>query len=886
MTRLRTRLIVVAVALLAFATLSSVSTSQAATAASVVHTCSQHVAPGHFTCYALRRADLGFTPKARYTPRATTDAPDGYGPSDLASAYDLPTSAGSGQRIYIIDAYDDPSAESDLAEYRTQYGLPACTTANGCFRKLNQQGGASPLPAGSGDWAGEIALDLDMVSAACPQCDITLMEADSDGDDLFTAVDTAVSLGAKFVSISWGSDEEYSDDPDYNSHFDHPGVVFSVASGDSGYGAGYPAASPRVVSVGGTRLVPAPDVRRGWTESVYNDPSDPSGISATGAGCSTYESKPGYQGRAIPAAVCSTRAENDVSAVADPRNGVAVYQTYGGDGWGVFGGTSASAPIIASVYALAGDPSTSFTPAKSLYYNTADLNDVTSGNDGTCAQGAQQVLCAAASGWDGPTGLGTPNGVGAFSPAAIPGDCELGTVTCRPADPPRASCTGYSSQTTRPSTIKVLVRTTATAVTIQSVNFASYVENVLPNEWPASWDGDALKAGAVAVKSYAWYWVTHFGGYLNHDPKQCFDVTDDQDFQVYQAGSATARTTSVVQQTWPVAARRNGRIVETLYRDNLAAGDTDSCAEDANGATMSQNGTQACNEASTGNKYNVILGKYYYPGLQLATAQQRRTQHDFQFLHRSTRVTFKAGKWWIDDGYPTSFNFGQSGDLPTVTNGGDGFARVGVYRPSTATWYVAGLTGTGGTRIHFGAKSDIPVQANYHGIDKATVLAVFRPATHTWWFATASGGVAAKTSYGAKGDIPVPGHYSGSAANHYADQIAVFRPSTGQWYVRGRAVIRYGQRGDIPVPADYDGNGTTDIAVYRPSTHRFYVRGHASVRYGVSGDVPVTGDFTGDGKADFALYRPSTHIWYVKGAPARTWGYSGVTPIGRAPYHD
>jgi hypothetical protein len=462
------------------------------------------------------------------------------------------------------------------------------------------------------------------------------------------------------------------------------------------------------------------------------------------------------------------------------------------------------------------------------------------------------------------------------------GDCSLTGVTCKPSGM-SSSCTGYTSQTTPPATIKVYVPSATTK--IQTISFQTYVENVLPNEWIPSWDGDALKAGAVAVKSYAWYWVTHFGGYLDGHPSNCFDVTDDTNFQVYRANSANARTTAAVLASWPVAARKDGQVLQASYRADLHSS-TEACGAYADGNTLSQWGTQNCNEANTGNKYNVILAKYYYPGLQLATAQQRRTQHDFQFLQRSTRVTFNAGTWSIDDGYPTTFHFGVRGDRPAVVTAGDGFAHVAVFRPSTATWYLGNPYGHTARQFRFGSPSDIPVAAQYAGVSKPTVIAVFHPANGTWYEASSSGAVAVRQPYGANGDVPVPGHYYGTAASDYADGIAVFRPSTGRWYVRGHASVQYGQSGDIPIPADYDGNGTTDIAVYRPSTHRFYVRGEPSVGYGITGDVPVTGDFTGDGRANLVLYRPSTHTWYVHGSAARQFGASGATPIGKAPYSD
>ncbi|MDT4979074.1 MAG: hypothetical protein QOG07_953 [Pseudonocardiales bacterium] len=484
-----------------------------------------------------------------------------------------------------------------------------------------------------------------------------------------------------------------------------------------------------------------------------------------------------------------------------------------------------------------------------------------------------------------PTPITRPGGLRPGEVTAVAGDCELAGVTCRPASPPQSSCSGYSSQATPPATIKVLIRTSDTTVQIQPVPFQTYVDNVLPNEWPATWDGDALKAGAVAVKSYAWYWVTHFGGYLNGDATSCFDVTDDQDFQVYKANTAAARTTAAVQASWPVAARNGGAILEASYREFLNSA-TETCGAFAKGTQLSQYGSQACNEANTGNKYNVILGKYYYPGLELATARQLRTPHDFQFLQTSTRVTFHAGRWAIDDGYPTEFVKGASGDLPVITTDGDGFAHAGVFRPSTATWYLAGPTGAIAKQVTFGLRGDLPVQAQYAGVDQPTVLAVYRPSTSTWYQAKPTGGVASTVTFGLRGDIPVPGHYTGSAANHYADTIAVFRPSNGRWYFPGGSSVQYGVKGDIPMPADYDGNGTTDLAVYRPSTHTFYLSGHAGVIYGTAGDIPVTGDFTGDGKADLALYRPSTHAWYVRGAATKTFGAAGDIPIGKAPYHD
>ena len=327
--------------------------------------------------------------------------------------------------------------------------------------------------------------------------------------------------------------------------------------------------------------------------------------------------------------------------------------------------------------------------------------------------------------------------------------------------------------------------------------FQTYVENVLPDEWISSWDEDSLRAGAVAVKSYAWYWVTHFGGYVT-TPTNCFDVTDDTDFQTYRAGSATTRTTEAVLATWPVAVRTGGRIDQASYRAYLHDSG-ESCGFDATGGVLSQWGSQNCVEESTGNKYNVILGAYY-SGVELATAQQLRTAHDFEFVQTSTRVAFDAGHWSLDDGYSTSFSYGLPGDRPVITTQGDGFAHIGVFRPSDATWYLGGPTGHTATRVPFGAKSDIPVQAQYAGEHQPTVLAVFRPSIGTWYQATSSGGIAVREQFGESGDIPVPGHYAGTAANDYADGVAVFRPSSGNWYVAGQHPVHFGTRATSRCP--------------------------------------------------------------------------------------
>jgi subtilase family serine protease len=322
--------------------------------------------------------------------------PSGYGPADLRSAYSLSGTGGAAQTIAIVDAYNDPNAESDLGVYRSQYGLGACTTANGCFRKVSQSGGTS-YPKASSGWAQEISLDLDMASAICPACHILLVEATSSSlASLGTAVNTAARLGATTISNSYGGGESSSEGSWDASYYNHPGIAITASSGDSGYGVQYPAASPYVTAVGGTSLTRASNTR-GWSETAW---------SGAGSGCSAFEPKPSWQADTG----CSRRTVADVSADADPNTGVAVYDTYHTGGWLVFGGTSVASPIVASVYALAGNAA-SVTYGGFPYSHTGSLFDVTSGSNGSCGG---SYLCTAGSGYDGPTGLGTPNGTGAF----------------------------------------------------------------------------------------------------------------------------------------------------------------------------------------------------------------------------------------------------------------------------------------------------------------------------------------------------------------------------------------------------------------------------------------------------------------------------------------
>jgi subtilase family serine protease len=383
------------------------------------HSCSTPTA-GHARCHADIRLTGTGTPAEAALPLASkTPSLTGLTPTDLQTAYQLAVAlpanrliggaAATGPTVAVVDAYDNPNAEADLAAYRTKYQLPPCTTRNGCFRKINQRGATitnQKVPAHNVGWGQEIDLDIEMVSAACPTCRILLVEAD---DNTFTnlglAVDRAALSGANAISNSYGGLEFAREIlPAYNDHFRHPGIAITASSGDSGFGVQFPAASQYVTAVGGTTLLLDASRKRS-SEAAW---------SGAGSGCSAFVTKPTWQ---PSVGTCAKRMVADVSAVADPATGVNVYDSYGsvnGKNWYVFGGTSVASPIIASVYALNGNAA-SVNDVSGLYSPGASLNDVTSGANGPCPTNPLDVtLCTASVGWDGPTGLGTPNGTSAF----------------------------------------------------------------------------------------------------------------------------------------------------------------------------------------------------------------------------------------------------------------------------------------------------------------------------------------------------------------------------------------------------------------------------------------------------------------------------------------
>jgi hypothetical protein len=431
--------------------------------------------PAEASCFALARvrvpardaAQPGVRPLAA-APAAVEFGPEGgLTPKLLESAYGYDGSAGgAGETVAVVDAFDDPAIEEDLEKFSTQYGLPECTASNGCFREVNQDGEASPLPvADTTGWSVETSLDVEVVHSACPKCHILLVEArNARMTNLGAAVKTAAEMGATVVSNSYGGPEQIAPGGAERALFEHPGTVIAAATGDFGYdwwsepnaidpeAPDVPASYPGVVSVGGTTLTLNGEGRR-ERETVWNSngPLNAGGFEGgvSGGGCSIFFEAPFWQRYAsgFAASGCGDRRLSaDVSAVADPQHGFSVDDTYdcgpeceeftGGREWSVIGGTSLSTPLIAALYALAGGADGISYPAITLYAHlgTGSLFDVTQGGNGYCDLegrpcGANAQLgrgldcegttaCNAAPGFDGPSGVGAPAGLEAFEPIA------------------------------------------------------------------------------------------------------------------------------------------------------------------------------------------------------------------------------------------------------------------------------------------------------------------------------------------------------------------------------------------------------------------------------------------------------------------------------------
>jgi subtilase family serine protease len=326
----------------------------------------------------------------------------GYTPTQLRAAYGISGLGSSTAVVAIVDAYGYPTAASDLAAYRAQFGLPPCTVASGCLKIVNEAGSTTSLPKANSLWDVEQAIDLDMVSAICPNCTIVLVEANSASlADLAAAENTAAAMGAHVINNSYGASETGT--TPYEPAYNHAGVAVTAAAGDNGYGVQFPATSPHVTAVGGTTLTLNGAAR--VSETVW---------ALTGSGCSTVYAGPSWQASSNPNmannTLCSMRMDNDVSAVADPATGVAVFGPVShGSGWFEAGGTGVSAAIIAGVY---GERNNAVVYGSNPYSgNSQSLHPITSGSNGACGG---TYFCTAMAGYNGPAGLGTPNTHTAF----------------------------------------------------------------------------------------------------------------------------------------------------------------------------------------------------------------------------------------------------------------------------------------------------------------------------------------------------------------------------------------------------------------------------------------------------------------------------------------
>jgi MYXO-CTERM domain-containing protein len=311
-------------------------------------------------------------------------SPQGFGANDIQAMYHIDPSLGDGLTVAVVDAYGYVDLEADLAVYRAQYGLPECKLATGCLTIYNNNGDTTPL-AGDSDkgWIGETALDVQMVSAACPKCKIVVVQAATNGAGLEIGQNVARAKAVDAISNSWGGGENPNNlmqEGDYNN----PGIGTFASTGDNGYdgGASYPATSAFVVAVGGTSF-------DGTTNTAW---------SGAGSACSVVIFKQPWAPNDV---ACTMRGAADVSAIADPQTGVASYIAKQG-GWQEVGGTSAASPIVAAIFAAAGHAD---ARPQFIYKHRDAFLDVVGGSTGTCGG----PLCNGVPGWDGPTGVGIPD---------------------------------------------------------------------------------------------------------------------------------------------------------------------------------------------------------------------------------------------------------------------------------------------------------------------------------------------------------------------------------------------------------------------------------------------------------------------------------------------
>ncbi len=564
----------------------------------------------------------------------------GFDPEELQGAYRIPRGVSSPQTVAIIETAGYPSAESDLAKYREKYGLPACTKANGCFSKVNQKGEEGNYPKEeNGDWEKESALDEDMVSAACPECHILMVESPAlaPGEMLPEMNNLAVALGASEVSNSWGRSEQRcgtaSECTAFDEDFEHPGVPITVASGDSGYDDEYehyaapnfPATSPAVVAVGGTELFKASGAARGWREEAWRH---------GGGGCSTYMSKPHWQDDGG----CAERMDNDVAAVAAPETPVSVYEGR----WIVAGGTSVGAPLVAGILAHASAYVRSLG-AEAFYEDPGSLFDITTGVDwdgslnksSPCAP--NEYLCNAEVGYDGPTGLGTLDGVPVLAAGSGP-TVETGSASGV------AQTVGSLTGTVNPNGEEV------SECEFEYGPSTSYGTTVACSKLPGS-GGDAVEVSASLAK-------------LSPDSEYHYRLTaggvggtaegEDRTFKTLQwpapsvegeAASGVAQTTATLNAT---VNPNGGEVTECVleYGSSLPSGKSVACSPAPGSGTsaVSVTGSLSGLAAATGYEYRVIAANA--GGVSASAAESFTTlPYEAPEFGRCVSVAARAGTY-------------------------------------------------------------------------------------------------------------------------------------------------------------------------------------------------------------------------------------------------